>query len=151
MAVILSAAGFWAPCTYKVPGDDITHIEKKFRLRWKRLERAARKALDERLAVRMELIRIKLGIKTATESEKAALREKTITEEQFLVEMLLDWELEDARGNVVPYSIKELAETCEMNDGIDVQMFNSYFAVISDLANPEAAAKNSDAPSDTTS
>lgn len=151
MAVILSTAGFWAPFTYKVPGDDLTYVEKQMRLRWKRLDRTERKALDLRLAARNDLMRVNFGVKSATESETAALREKAITEEQFLVEMLVDWDLKDARGHPVPFSPRELAETCELNDGIDVQMFNSYFTVLSDLANPKDLAKNSDAPSSTTS
>ena len=85
-----------------------------------------------------------------SEDDIAALREKAITEEQFLAEMVLDWELTDARNQPLVFSAQELSETAEQNDGIDVQMFNSYFDAMAQIANPKAIEKNSDAPSDTT-
>lgn len=150
MAVLFASAGFWAPCSYKVPGDDLVHVEKKFRVRWKRLDRAARKAINARLEARSELMRIKLGMNSATEAEIEALSKKTITEEEFLVEMVADWELKDARGHDVTYSLQELAATCEQNDGIDEQMFASYFFALTEMNKPKELEKNSDAPSDTT-
>lgn len=151
MSVICATAGFWAPCTYQYVGDDLQLITKPFRVRWKRLKKTERKAMDARLGARMALLRLQSGVPTSlTEDDIAALREKAITEEQFLLEMVLDWELTDARNQPLAYSEKELSETAEQNDGIDVQMFNSYFEAMAEMANPKALAKNSGAPSDTT-
>lgn len=151
MAVICATAGFWAPCSYKYVGDDLQLVIKKFRVRWKRLHKSERKAMDVRLGARMALLRLQSGLPTTlSESEIAELREKAITEEQFLREMVLDWELTDAQNKPLTYSQQELADTSEQNDGIDVQIFNSYFDALAEMANPKALAKNSDAPSGTT-
>ena len=151
MSVICATDGFWAPCTYKYAGDDLQLVTKNFRVRWKRLKKSERKAMDARLTARMALLRLQSGVPTAMpEEEIAALREKAITEEQFLSEMVLDWELTDARNQPLAFSEQELLETAEQNDGIEAQMFNSYFEAMAALANPKAVEKNSDAPSDTT-
>lgn len=151
MSVICATAGFWAPCTYKYVGDDLQLVTKNFRVRWKRLKKSERKAMDARLGARAVLQRLLSGVPTSlSEDDIAALREKAITEEQFLAEMVLDWELTDARNQPLVFSAQELSETAEQNDGIDVQMFNSYFDAMAQIANPKAIEKNSDAPSDTT-
>lgn len=150
MAVILSTAGFWAPAVYKVPGDDLSVTSTKLRIRWKRLSRTDRKAMDARLAARIDLMRISLAVNTATPADTEALKELAITEQQFLEEMIVDWELADARGQAVPYTLQELRETCDLNDGFDVQLFSSYFEALGKLNQPREIEKNSDAPSDTT-
>lgn len=151
MAVICATAGFWAPCTYKYVGDDLQLIVKKFRVRWKRLHKSERKAMDARLGARMALLRLQSGIPTTlTEDELADLRTKAITEDQFLREMLLDWDLTDAQNKPLAYSLQELDDTAERNDGLDVQIFNSYFDALAAMADPKAVEKNSDAPSGTT-
>lgn len=151
MSVICATAGFWAPCTYKYAGDDLQLVTKNFRVRWKRLQKSERKAMDARLQARLKLQRLQSGVPTSlTEQEITDLRTTAITEEQFLREMVLDWDLTDARNQPVPYSEHELIETAEQNDGIEDQMFHSYFDAMVAFANPKAIEKNSDAPSDTT-
>lgn len=151
MSVICATAGFWAPCTYQYAGDDLQIVAKTFRVRWKRLSKTERKAMDARLVARAALQRLQSGVPTALpDAEIAALREKAITEEQFLAEMLADWELTDACNKPIVFSLKELAETGDQNDGFEEQLFSSYFTTMSALANPKVTEKNSDAPSDTT-
>ena len=152
MAVILATAGFWAPCTYAVPGDDLKPLEIKFRARWKRMTRPERKELDRRLQAARTVRQIDSGIPTSlSAAEVEQQRQLAISDEQFLNELLIDWDLKDARGNPVPYSPTARNETCDQNDGLEPALVSSYFMALQALNTPKATEKNSDMLSGTTS
>ena len=152
MAIIFASAGFWAPVTYTVPGDDLKPLSVTFRARWKRLTRPERKELDLRLQAARTVRQIDAGIPTSLSADEVKkARETAISDEQFLNEMLIDWDLKDSRNSLVQYSQQVRNETCELNDGLEPALVSSYFLALQALNAPSVIEKNSGTLSGTTS
>lgn len=127
MTVVLASVAFWAHGQLALTGDfgqaEITH----FKARFKRLKTSERKQLE------------------------ADLAEKKLTDKEFLDRTLVDWDLKDKQGHAVPYSEQQRAELVEDWDGFEAALVVSYFDARRKSMEAAQTAKNSEAPSVTTS
>lgn len=161
MTVVLASVAFWAPITYRLIGDDGKPEVVEGRARYKRLKTSERRALDRRLrAGRLTPdvragIRAKLddGASTYTARERAEveadLAADPITDEEFVAQVLVDWELYDKTGAPIHYTPAALAALCEDWDGFEAALVRGYFDAQAAALNPQETEKNSEAPSGT--
>jgi len=126
MTVVLASAAYWAPARYTLVGDDAKPVNVDFRVRFKRLKRSERQDLETQLA------------------------QKEIDDKAFLDRVLVDWELKDVRGQVVPYTEAMRAELVEDWDGFEVAMVHAFFDAGRKSREASEIEKNSAAPSATT-
>ncbi|WP_324622726.1 phage tail assembly chaperone [Delftia lacustris] len=162
MAVILASCAFWAPVKFVIPGDDAKPEIINFKARFKRLSRKERKALERRVGANSltaevrKIISERLGNPehkhTAKDREEIQLRVEAdpIDDDEFLREVLVDWDLKDKQGKVVVFSLAALEELADEWDGIEPALVNAYFDARRAATSPEAVQKNSDEPSATT-
>lgn len=127
MTVVLASVAYWAPVTLNLSGDDGKPEVVAFRARFKRLKTSERKQLGE------------------------DLNSKVLTDEQFLDRLLLDWDLKDKTGSFVVYSSQVRAELVEDWDGLELALVTAWFENNRKSTETAAVAKNSGAPSATTS
>lgn len=125
MTVVLASIAYWAPVTLNLVGDDGKPEVVPFRARFKRLKTSERKQLDQEL----------MG--------------KTLTDEQFLDKLLLDWDIKDKTGTPVIYSKQVRAELVEDWDGLETALVTAWFTNARKSNETAAVAKNSEAPSAT--
>lgn len=125
MTVVLASVAYWAPVTLNLVGDDGKPEVVPFRARFKRLKTSERKQLDQEL----------MG--------------KTLTDEQFLDRLLLDWDIKDKTGAPVTYSRQVRTELVEDWDGLELALVTAWFDNIRKSNETAAVAKNSGAPSAT--
>ena len=127
MAVVLASVAYWAPVIFNLVGDDGKPEVIRFRARFKRLKTSQRKQLDQDMA------------------------DKSITDEEFLNRVLVDWDLKDKTGASVIYSPATRAEQVEDWDGLEGALVTAWFTNAQECTKAATAAKNSGAPSATTS
>lgn len=162
MAVILASCAFWAPVKFVIPGDDAKPEIINFKARFKRLSRKDRKKLEQRALANSMTPEVRKIISerlsnpehkhTAKDREEIQSRidAEPIDDEEFLKEVLVDWELTDKQGKPVLFSLATLAELADEWDGIEPALVNAYFDARRAATSPEAVQKNSDEPSATT-
>ena len=124
MSVIASVA-VWAAVTLKLIGDEGRPEVIKFRARYKRLKTSERKAFVQKLL------------------------DKELTDAQVLELLLIDWDLKDKTGQLIPFTSAKLAEMVEDWDGLEQALVQAWFD--NNSANGKAQEKNSEAPSSTPS
>lgn len=123
MAIVLASVAYWAPVSFILIGDDAQPHEVKFRARFKRIKRSEREEI-ERL-----------------------LKERELDDKAFLDRLLVDWDLEDVRGEKVPYTEATRAELVEDWDGLEIALVQSFFEAGRKVRDAGEQAKNSAAPS----
>ncbi|MEO8120464.1 MAG: hypothetical protein ABI606_14250 [Rhodoferax sp.] len=126
MAVVLASVAFWAAAKLTLVGDLGKPYVVEFKTRFKRLKTSERKQLEE------------------------DLKDKKISDKEFLDRLLMDWELKDARGTAVIHSEAVRAELVEDWDGLEAALVTSYFENARLAREAVEIAKNSEAPSATT-
>lgn len=124
MAVVLASIAFWAANHLELIGDFGGTETIEFKARFRRLKASERKPLADRLLA------------------------GTITDAEVLDQVLIDWELKDSTGKLVPFTPTNRTEAFEEWAGLEAQFVRTYFDAVSGKT---AAAKNSEAPSVTTS
>lgn len=144
MAVIKSNA-YWAPVAYYYPGDEKVEC-LKFRARFRRLKAVERRAIDDRLAASRKRAEARALGRPEPEGLPASM-----SDSEFLDEVLVGWDLQDADGKPVDYSKEERQKQVDELDGFEGALIRAWFEA--DRAAREAgfAEKNSAAPSATTS
>ncbi|WOI46969.1 hypothetical protein [Acidovorax sp. BLS4] len=126
MTIVLASAAYWAPARYTLVGDDAKPCHVDFRVRFKRLKRSERQALEDQLT------------------------KKEIDDKVFLDRVLTDWELKDVRGQAVPYTEATRADLVEDWDGFEVALVQAFFDAGRKSREAAEIEKNSAAPSATT-
>lgn len=162
MAVILASCAFWAPVKFVITGDDAKPEVISFRARFKRLSRKERKALEQRVSANSMTPEVRKIITehlsnpehkhTAKDRQEIQQRidADPIDDDEFLKEVLVDWDLKDKQGKAVVFSLAELDQLADEWDGIEPALVNAYFDARRAATSPEAVQKNSDEPSATT-
>lgn len=162
MAVILASCAFWAPVKFVIPGDDAKPEIINFKARFKRLSRKDRKKLEQRALANSMTPEVRKILSerlsnpehrhTAKDREEIQNRidANPIDDEEFLKEVLVDWDLKDKQGKAVVFSLAALEELADDWDGIAPALVNAYFDARRTATSPEAVQKNSDEPSATT-
>ena len=163
MAVILASCAFWAPVKFVVPGDDGKPEILKFRARYKRLTRSERQELERRVAANSLTPDVRKGARerldnpenkyTAKDRQEIELRiqAEPIDDEEFLKEVLVDWDLTDKKGEKVMFSPATLAELTDAWDGFEVALVGAFYEGTANATSKEAIEKNSAEPSAITS
>lgn len=163
MAVILASCAFWAPVKFIVAGDDGKPEIFKFRARYKRLTRTERKELERRVAANSLTPDVRKSARerldssehkyTAKDRQEIELRiqAEPIDDEEFLKEVLVDWELKDKKGDVVVFSLATLAELSDAWDGFEAALVGAFYEGKAKATSKEAVEKNSAEPSAITS
>lgn len=164
MAVILATIAFWAPVTYQLPGDMGKLEMLHYKGRYKRLKTSERRRMQARLqAYRLEdealIARMRADKKlepdwaerlaqaTTPEALAELAQAYRMSDSEFLDLVLVDWEIKDAQGAVVPHTPAARAELFEDWDGLEGAFVRGYFDAFN---SEEAGAKNSAPPSATT-
>lgn len=162
MTVVLASAAFWAPVTYRLIGDAGQPETIKGRARYRRLKTSERRALDRRIRANRLTPDLRASIQRQMDAPDSAFtaRERTeiaadlaaepITDEQFLAEVLVDWDFKDQSGqSLPPYTIATRAEVCEDWDGFEAALVRGYTDAQAAALSPKETEKNSEAPSGT--
>lgn len=162
MAVILASCAFWAPVKFVIPGDDAKPEIINFKARFKRLSRKDRKTLEQRALANSMTPEVRkiLSERLSNPEHKHTAKDREeiqsridaapIDDEEFLKEVLVDWDLKDQQGKSVVFSLAALEQLADEWDGIEPALVNAYFDARRAATSPEAVQKNSDEPSATT-
>ena len=162
MTVVLASVAFWAPVAFRLAGDDGKPETIKGRARFKRLKTSDRKALDRRVRANRLLPDVRAGIRKQLDAPdssfsareraevEADLAAEPITDEQFLSELLVDWDFVDKAGHQLPpYTPAMRAQICEDWDGFEAALVRGYTDALKAALQPLETEKNSGAPSGT--
>ena len=156
MAVVLASVAFWAPVVLSLAGDDGVVEQVKFRARYKRLSKTERRALDLRLMASnltqsmREAMQKRMDDPSTREKErkelKAQLDAEPATDQDYLDELLVDWDLKGKDGERIDYTPTIRAELIDAWDGLEEALVLGH---VNAMHATREAVKNSGAPSAT--
>jgi len=162
MTVVLASAAFWAPVEFRLVGDDGKPEVINGRARYRRLKTSERRALDRRVRANRLTPDVRTGIRKQLDAPTSAFtaRERTeieadlaaepISDDQFLTELLVDWDFKDKTGHPIPpYAPAMRAQLCEDWDGFEAALVQGYLEAQRLALQPQEKEKNSGAPSGT--
>jgi len=157
MSVVLASIAFWAPVVLTYPGDDGAPAELKFRGRYKRLSKSVREALDMRSIANNIVPEARKVLEERVRDPKTRAKEKAhieaqlaaepISDGEYLDAVLVDWDLKDKDGMLIPFTPANRAEQIEALDGLEAALVWGYVNARRAAEQAAETAKNSGKPS----